>query len=353
MVDEAALLDLMPAAVGQCHGPEHVFSYANSRLRAHAGLELVGLRFREAFPRQADGPLHAAMDRAFGAGETVTTDVGLVRPSFDAEGAVEGVMLYMEVSGDLDRRTLELDEREAALAARERAQATNDEILATLAHALRTPIHALMGYGTLLRAQLEANRAEAGNLLKLMGSAEVLGGLVERLLDLQAIADGSFELQPRPVPFGHLLEAAIARLRERAGKAGLHLTTEIPGALPLVFADERRMGQVLDTLLDNAVQFTPSGGTIVVRAREDGDNVACEIVDDGEGIEADVLPLVFTPFRAVPRGLRRGGGCGLGLPLGRAYMEAHGGRLWLESRRGHGTTGHVRLPIMGPVGAAP
>lgn len=350
MAYAAPLLDLMPAAVGLCHGPEHVFGYANSRLRAHAtGTELVGLRFREAFPQLADGPLHAALDRAFGAGETVTTEAGLVRPNFDAAGGVEGVMLYLELGTAHDRRALELDQREAALAARERAIATHDEVLATLAHALRSPIHALMGYGTLLRAELGHDQPQ---LLELMGAAEVLGGLVERLLDLRAIADGSFELQPRPVPFGDLLAAAVSRLHDRAGPAGQRVSTEIPGGLPLVFADERRMGQVLATLVDNAVQFTPRGGTIVVRAREEGDNVACEIADDGEGIEAGFLPHVFTPFRVTPRGpRRRGGGCGLGLPLGRAYMEAHGGRLWLESRHGQGTTGHLRLPIRGPVEA--
>lgn len=219
------------------------------------------------------------------------------------------------------------------------------DLVANVSHELKTPISAL-------RAHLEnlldgVERADPETLQVMLAQSERLSRLVEQLLDLSRLESGDVPLRVRPVALAPLAAQVLSEIEVARPEAGVALEQRVPGELPPVPADRERIHQVLFNLVDNAVRFTPPGGRVTVSARADGDRVRVWVRDTGVGIPPEHLPRLFERFyRADPARARGDGGTGIGLAICRSVVEAHGGRIWAESRPGGGSTFTFELPAV-------
>ena len=247
----------------------------------------------------------------------------------------------------------ELKRRESALtAAKETAEIASrskSEFLANVSHELRTPLNAIIGFTEMMRAEIygpvgsDHYRSYLGDVLD---SAQHLLGLINDILDVAKAEAGKLDIHEDEVDVERVINAAVRLVQERALKAAVSVSVEVPEGFPLLWADERKIKQVLLNLLTNSVKFTPAGGHIAVVARRELDGEAViEVADTGIGIAPEDIPTALSPFGQVDSKLsRRYEGTGLGLPLSRAMVELHGGRLTLTSTVGVGTVVAVRLP---------
>jgi two-component system phosphate regulon sensor histidine kinase PhoR len=173
---------------------------------------------------------------------------------------------------------------------------------------------------------------------------DALTQMVQELLELSRIESGRAPLQLVPVPVADVVLPPVERLRPQAERAGLTLTVALPPDLPPLQADAERIQQVVTNLVHNAVKFTPPGGQVSVWAERAGDEVVVRVHDTGVGIPSDDLPRIFERFYKADRA-RSGGGTGLGLAIARHIVQAHGGRIWVESVEGQGSTFYFSLPL--------
>ncbi len=263
----------------------------------------------------------------------------------DERGRVTGLMVIVR---DLtERERLEAAAAQAH-AARE-ADRLKSELLATVSHELRTPLAAIKGFtSTMLRygdrLSLEEQREFLGDIEQ---SSDRLAELVGNLLNMGRLEASLLSMECELLDLVPLLRAETADFVPRLAAGRQTLTVEIPERLPLVSADSRRIRQVLANLLDNAAKYTPMGGHIRVRAADEGEWVSFAVADSGPGIPADHLQRVFDPFHRVDSGLTRTvGGTGLGLAITRRILDAHHGRIQVESPPSQGATFTVRLPVV-------
>jgi signal transduction histidine kinase len=169
--------------------------------------------------------------------------------------------------------------------------------------------------------------------------------MVNELLDLSAIEQGTVPLHLGDVDVGELVRASLDRVRLFADRQGVPLESAIPADLPPVRGDEERLGQLLVNLLHNAIKFSGSGAVVTVRAQRDEESIVLAVQDHGVGIPRADLARVFERFYKVDKARVRGkGGTGLGLAIVRHVAESHGGRAWVESVEGQGSTFFVSLP---------
>jgi signal transduction histidine kinase len=163
--------------------------------------------------------------------------------------------------------------------------------------------------------------------------ADRMGCLVDDLQELSRVEADTFKLDLRPVAVADLVTAALARLGRQYEEKGVALTSSLPPDLPLIQADEDRVGQVLLNLIGNALQYTSAEGEVRVSATRHDDEVEVSVTDTGFGIPADHLTHIFDRFYRVDRSRSRraGGGSGIGLTIAKRLVEAHGGRIWAES----------------------
>jgi signal transduction histidine kinase len=216
-------------------------------------------------------------------------------------------------------------------------------MVSDVAHELRTPLTNIRGYLEAIRdGVLTAQPAVVESLYE---ETMLLNRMVEDLQDLALIEAGQLRLERQPVAVKSAIEKTMAGMRPRTAEAGPTLDVNVPEGLRLVEADPERLGQVLRNLLNNALQHTPPKGRIGVEARAVPEGVEVVVSDTGSGIAADQAPYVFERFyRADPSRNRATGGAGLGLAIVKQLVEAHGGRVWLESKPGLGTTVRFTLP---------
>ena len=245
----------------------------------------------------------------------------------------------------LERVALLENEQRARVAA-EVASRAKDEFLATASHELRTPLNAILGWARML----QSGRLDQSGLLRAVDSIErnarIQVRLIEDILDGSRIITGQLQLETRGVDLAALVNAALDAVRDAAAAKRIALTVDIDAAAVGVVGDAERLEQVIWNLANNAIKFTPQGGTVNVSLRRIGTNVQLQVTDTGEGISADFLPYVFDRFRqAEGSTTRRHGGLGLGLALVRHLVEAHRGTVRAESEGpGHGAVFTVTLP---------
>ena len=233
-----------------------------------------------------------------------------------------------------------------------------DEFLSTVSHELRTPIGFIMGYATTLLLP-DAPREEDVRRRCIQVIADASGELEElvgNLLDMTRIGARSLSVSPHATLLAPLVRAAVERTRVRGPSH--RFSTALPRALPAVLADPHRLEQVLYNLLDNAIKYSPDGGPIAVRAEASATEVTVSVIDAGLGIAADELPTLFERFHRGHVARSRGiAGTGLGLAICRGIVEAHGGRIWVESppaddpALSHGTAIRFTLPLAAEVAA--
>jgi signal transduction histidine kinase len=262
--------------------------------------------------------------------------------------ATENATLYEQV-----RQQAEV--LEARVAARtqelETANRHKSEFLANVSHELRTPLTAIKGFVDNMLDGLtgELNPRQLRYLTRLQANTDRLARLINDLLDLSRIEAGRLELRPTTVRLAPLVHDVVASLRPVAAARGLQL--EAPATDATVWADADKVTQVLMNLLGNALKFTPADGQVTVTVAHDGVAwVQIAVADTGPGIAVDDAAHLFDPFyQTAHMEPAKRDGTGLGLTIAKTLVEMHGGRLWVESTVGHGSTFRFTLPVGPPV----
>ncbi len=249
-----------------------------------------------------------------------------------------------------ERERLLISERHARDEA-ERQSRIKDEFLATLSHELRTPMNAILGWLQMLTTGRAVNDpAEA--MAVIQRNAQMQAKLIEDLLEMNKLSSGTITLDLERVSLPTAVEGAIQSLRPTAEAKGVQLSLSLGPGLPALWADARRLQQILWNLMHNAVKFTAKGGQVEVLVTSTADFVEVVVRDSGQGIAPDFLPHVFERFRqGDPTTTRGAWGLGLGLSIAKHLAELHGGSIKAASQGlGAGATFVVQLPV-GP-GAA-
>ena len=268
-----------------------------------------------------------------------------------------GSLLFARAASEVVRQRRALRETNAALSqAHGTIQAQADqlavasrhksEFLANMSHELRTPLNAIIGFSEVLLARMfgELNVKQTEYLQDVASSGQHLLSLINEILDLSKVEAGKMELELSRVSLAESLASGLAMIRDRAGAHGISLAVDCADGLDAVEADPRKLRQVIFNLLSNAVKFTPDGGRIDLVARKRDGQAEVSVRDSGVGIAPEEQAKIFEEFgqAASARGQE---GTGLGLPLAKRLVELHGGRMWLESAPGAGSTFSFALPL--------
>jgi signal transduction histidine kinase len=223
-----------------------------------------------------------------------------------------------------------------------------------MSHELRTPLNAIIGFSEVLLQGLfgDVNSKQAEYLADILSSGKHQLALVNDILDLSKVESGKLELDLVEVSVVDTITSGISLVRERATTRGVSLKTEIAGDLPPIEADPRKLKQVIVNLLTNAVKFTPAGGSVTTRANALDGEVTISVIDTGVGIASTDQARIFEEFEQARDG-KTEEGTGLGLTLTKRLVELHGGRIWVESTPGKGSTFTFTLPIRREMNARP
>jgi PAS domain S-box-containing protein len=277
---------------------------------------------------------------------------GFVTTYIDVTTARQREFDLEDTRARLERQAQELNEArieaERARSAADAASRAKSLFLANMSHELRTPLNAILGFSEVTReammGPLDARYRDYAR--EIHASGQYLLRLINDVLDTSKIEVDRMELHEEPVDLADVVGECQRLLRERAEERQLSVTADLPAGMPMLVADRLRIKQILLNLLSNALKFTPAGGQVAVTARLPGDGgILVEIADTGIGMRAEDIPVALQPFRQVENPLTRHyEGTGLGLPLAKALVELHDGRLTIDSEPGRGTTVHIWLP---------
>jgi len=247
--------------------------------------------------------------------------------------AIENVRLFKE---------LEAANRELAAASQHKS-----EFLANMSHELRTPLNAIIGFSEVLSEKMfgELNEKQEEYSKDIHASGQHLLSLINDILDLSKIEAGRMELELTDFHLPTALDNGLTLVRERAGRRSIALQMSVDERLGEVRADERKIRQVVLNLLSNAIKFTPEGGRIEVGAVPKDGFVEVSVTDTGVGIAPEDQEAVFEEFRQVGTADKKAEGTGLGLTLCRKFIELHGGKIWVKSQPGKGSTFTFRIPV--------
>jgi signal transduction histidine kinase len=229
----------------------------------------------------------------------------------------------------------------------EAASQHKSEFLANMSHELRTPLNAIIGFSEVLAQGMfgEVNDKQSEYLHDILESGRHLLSLINDILDLSKIEAGRMELELSEFDLPQAIQNALTLVRERALRRGIALHHIIDDQVADIRADERKVKQVLLNLLSNAIKFTPEGGRIDVGARLHDDVAEVSVTDTGIGIAPTDQDTVFEEFRQVGAADKKAEGTGLGLTLSRKFIELHGGKIWVQSEVGRGSTFTFTLPV--------
>jgi len=246
--------------------------------------------------------------------------------------AIENVRLF---------RALEQKSRELEVASQHKS-----EFLANMSHELRTPLNAIIGFSEVLSERMfgELNEKQEEYLKDIYASGMHLLSLINDILDLSKIEAGRMELELMDFDLPAALDSALTLVRQRAARRGISLDSNVDERLGQIQADERKIRQVVLNLLSNAIKFTPEGGRIEVGAVPRDGSVEVSVSDTGIGIAPEDQEAVFEEFRQVGTAEKKAEGTGLGLTLCRKFIELHGGRIWVKSQVGAGSTFGFTIP---------
>ena len=251
-----------------------------------------------------------------------------------------------------DRVRQRTQELEAARAEAERANQVKSQFLANMSHELRTPLNAILNFTSFVSQGFmgPVNDEQVEALETVITSGNHLLNLINDVLDIAKIEVGKMELFIEDVDIRAELKGVLATAQGLVKDKPIRLVTEIQEDLPRIRGDGRRLHQVFLNLVSNAIKFTPEG-IVMVTAHHEGNEIVVSVRDTGLGIAPEDRDVIFESFRQAESGLRLGSsGTGLGLPISKHFVEAHGGRIWMESEVGKGTIFYVALPINARIG---
>ena len=332
-----AILGSMVEGVAVVSGDERVL-YCNRAFEQILELPAGGAQNRKLVEAVRQTELIEAVRRVLAGQEEVTAEaeVGTVRPrnfsvtatAVQAEGGAGAVLVLHDIT---ELRRLERVRR---------------DFVANVSHEFKTPLTAIQGFAeTLLGGALEdkANRRRFIEIIR--EHARRLARLTDDLLKLSRIEAGKYEVVLQPVNVAALTSGCVDTARIKAEPKGLTIATNMPEGLPDVRGDAAQLGEVMQNLLDNAIQYTPAGGRIEVSAATQDRVVVFTVADTGIGIPESDLERIFERFYRVDAARsREAGGTGLGLSIARHIVESHGGRIWVESAVGQGSRFHFSIP---------
>jgi signal transduction histidine kinase len=231
----------------------------------------------------------------------------------------------------------------------ELANRAKTEFLANMSHELRTPLNAVIGFSEIIKREMFGPvgvREYRDYAADINASGLHLLELINDILDMSKAEAGKLELHETPVFLPRCVAACLRLIEERAATGGVKVSNRVPADLPALWADERRVKQLLINLLSNAVKFTPQGGRVTIRATVGADGaLTITVADTGIGMRPEDVDRALRPFEQIEASLdRRFEGTGLGLPIVKSLIELHGGRLRIESQVDVGTRVHLQFP---------
>lgn len=258
---------------------------------------------------------------------------------------LQAIADYIAIAVERSRLTRQAEEARAIY----EADRLRSELISSVSHELRSPLTLIKGYSTsLLRHDVKWDERDTREFLRVIDEkTDVLRDLIDKLLQSAKLEAGALRLEKEPV-----LVTQLARklMREADLNAKQHVfSLDFPASFPVVEADVRCIEQVLRNLIQNAVKYSPDGSEIVVKGDVEAEQLVISISDSGIGISRDDQERIFERFfRVDSPAVRSTAGSGLGLSIARAHVEAHGGRLWLESETGKGSRFFFSLPLEQP-----
>jgi signal transduction histidine kinase len=216
----------------------------------------------------------------------------------------------------------------------------------TLSHELKTPLTSIIAAAGLLAEELETSRDESYQKLiqTIIQNANTLETRLAELMDIVKTGSGKLQLQLEPVDMKSLIRGTCMQVSPLLQGKGQNLDIDMPPSLPIIHGDGPRLEQVVLNLLTNAVKFTPEKGTISVKAHREEDGLIVEIKDTGIGIPKEEQDRLFKPYSRISSDRQRHPGLGLGLALSKQIIELHGGKIWVDSEQGKGSTFSFLLP---------
>ncbi len=235
----------------------------------------------------------------------------------------------------------------AQVAALRKVDHLKSELLSTVSHELRTPLASIKGYATsLLRSDVDWPTETRQEFLQIIDEeSDRLSALIEDLLQMSEIEAGVLRIAKQPVKISRLAQRVVKKIRTQAKERTLSVSAS--NDLPETMADPRRVEQVLHNLVMNAIKYSPDGTPVTVRVERKDNTIVVSVKDQGMGIPPEHLDHVFERFYRVDGTMsRETGGSGLGLPICRGLVEAHGGKIWVESEIGKGSTFFFTIPIV-------
>jgi signal transduction histidine kinase len=255
--------------------------------------------------------------------------------------------LNVELQATVDEFLRANEKAEKARKEAERANSVKSAFLASMSHELRTPLNAIINLTKFVaNGDLGLlNKAQVETLNEVIASGKHLLSLINDVLDMSKIESGSLNLFIEDnIDLREVLEAVCSTGKVLLAEKPVELTADIAANLPRLRADRQRIYQVLLNIVSNACKFTRQG-SIKLSASQKGDDIVISVQDTGLGIASEDQELVFEAFKQTGTGLRQAGGTGLGMPISKNLVEAHGGRIWLESELGKGSTFFVSIPV--------
>ena len=221
------------------------------------------------------------------------------------------------------------------------------DFVSTVSHELRAPLTSIYGFAeTLLRGDIRFEEQERQTFLRYIASeAQRLTAIVDTLLSVARLEAGDLYVELVPTDLGPVVSEAVTNVRQTAGMNGHRFVLELPDEPLSASADREKLSQILMNLLDNAVKFSPQGGTVTIEAHRRSGHVEVRVVDEGQGISEAERERIFSKFHRADSSVRGTGGAGLGLFIARGLVTAMGGRIWVDSAEGGGSSFAFELPL--------